>query len=674
MSSLSIEPAMAKHTADPVTPPSFAQRRPSDPASRQQKRSANDLRPKPASSDVISTLLASFSSMSLPSRNDSVPISHKSAPQSPARSLYGGSVTASDSYYARSRPRVRPSEPTLVPHDLNVASANEASPPLDSDAAEPPVIRTARPPSGFSRLTSVRSSRRPQTSSETPPPIPLLHARSVPGTSEDQLGPLPNLHQENDRQRFTLSARASSESHRNIKQRDSLLVAHSREVKGKDRESARPSARTSAANTPGRQLSGFSSPRHNQLSGFSSPIPGSGRVSIQHSRATSPSPASPTSPSLQNARYPAALPATSLRRRKENIQNIPHSSPLSESTEKFDDLLLGNGRVSVPDRTSSLRLTESSPPSIRLRSSHSARHSNDFSVEEWRAKENTISPDSRAPNRRLYIGEMDEENDVMLRIKQLKDAKLKREQEKPKLPEAPDSRRVLAGPAPISEYSSATPQYTQDSLTAGASVGMSAASTQSNGFLKAHHTAMTTDSTPISSSRYRPSFESSPLRQSPSSSRPGSRMRRDSDLTSKPSSIHRRENSRGQTSMSFYPALMEEGRNSVDSVNDSVKAFLRSPRLSQKIVQREDNRTISFSEVGDPNGYVVFCCVGMGLTRYIMAFYEELAASLKLRLITPDRPGIGESDAYVNGLKKPLHWPGAKKIKSYLPYMLTSNR
>jgi hypothetical protein len=87
-----------------------------------------------------------------------------------------------------------------------------------------------------------------------------------------------------------------------------------------------------------------------------------------------------------------------------------------------------------------------------------------------------------------------------------------------------------------------------------------------------------------------------------------------------------------------------------------VDAYLNSPRLSQKIRHPQTGRIISFSDVGDPNGFAVFVCVGMGLTRYVMAFYDQLAATLKLRLITPDRPGIGGSQADPNGT--PLSWPG----------------
>jgi hypothetical protein len=97
---------------------------------------------------------------------------------------------------------------------------------------------------------------------------------------------------------------------------------------------------------------------------------------------------------------------------------------------------------------------------------------------------------------------------------------------------------------------------------------------------------------------------------------------------------------------------------SADSIDDAVDAYLSSPRLSQKIRHPQSGRVISFSEVGDPEGFAVFCCVGMGLTRYIMAFYDELALTLKLRLITPDRPGVGESAPYTDGTSTPLSWPG----------------
>ncbi|KAK0643720.1 hypothetical protein B0T16DRAFT_459831 [Cercophora newfieldiana] len=108
---------------------------------------------------------------------------------------------------------------------------------------------------------------------------------------------------------------------------------------------------------------------------------------------------------------------------------------------------------------------------------------------------------------------------------------------------------------------------------------------------------------------------------------------------------------------SDHPQIAYERPASADSIDDAVESYLCSPRLSQKIRHPQTGRVISFSEVGDPNGSAVFCCVGMGLTRYITAFYDELALTLKLRLITPDRPGVGDSEPYAEGTATPLGWP-----------------
>ncbi|KAK3352743.1 hypothetical protein B0T25DRAFT_191761 [Lasiosphaeria hispida] len=108
---------------------------------------------------------------------------------------------------------------------------------------------------------------------------------------------------------------------------------------------------------------------------------------------------------------------------------------------------------------------------------------------------------------------------------------------------------------------------------------------------------------------------------------------------------------------SDQPHIAYERPTSADSVDDAVESYLCSPRLSQKIRHPQTGRVISFSEVGDPSGSAVFCCVGMGLTRYITAFYDELALTLKLRLITPDRPGVGDSEPYAEGTATPLGWP-----------------
>ncbi|RPB09715.1 alpha/beta-hydrolase, partial [Morchella conica CCBAS932] len=106
-----------------------------------------------------------------------------------------------------------------------------------------------------------------------------------------------------------------------------------------------------------------------------------------------------------------------------------------------------------------------------------------------------------------------------------------------------------------------------------------------------------------------------------------------------------------------FHSTPEQRPSSADSVDDAVDAYLCSERLSQKIRMPNTGRIISFSEVGDPAGFAVFVCVGMGLTRYVTAFYDELALTLGLRLITPDRPGVGESEPIDETERTVLNWP-----------------
>ncbi|KAJ5802376.1 uncharacterized protein N7503_004826 [Penicillium pulvis] len=97
---------------------------------------------------------------------------------------------------------------------------------------------------------------------------------------------------------------------------------------------------------------------------------------------------------------------------------------------------------------------------------------------------------------------------------------------------------------------------------------------------------------------------------------------------------------------------------SADSIDLAVEDYTFSPKLTQKVVHPASGRIIAFSEVGDPKGHVVLCCLGMGLTRYLPAFYDELARTLNLRLVTLDRPGVGESGAHqLDEPSNPLSWP-----------------
>ena len=153
--------------------------------------------------------------------------------------------------------------------------------------------------------------------------------------------------------------------------------------------------------------------------------------------------------------------------------------------------------------------------------------------------------------------------------------------------------------------------------------------------------------TPASAENKRRSF-STPHR---SNSRLLRRLSRSTSPTT--AAKHRRTFSNPVIDPLFDQLEWEDG----DSIGDAVDDFLASPRLNQIISHAQTGRKISFSEVGDPKGSVVFCCVGMGLTRFLTAFYDELASTLRLRLITPDRPGVGGSEPYADGLDTPLGWP-----------------
>ncbi|KAL3459938.1 Alpha/Beta hydrolase protein [Aspergillus heterothallicus] len=121
--------------------------------------------------------------------------------------------------------------------------------------------------------------------------------------------------------------------------------------------------------------------------------------------------------------------------------------------------------------------------------------------------------------------------------------------------------------------------------------------------------------------------------------------------------LHKRSPS-GATSLNNRTLVVGDERpSSADSIDLAVIEYICSPKLTQRVLHPTSGRIIAFSEVGDPKGHVVLCCLGMGLTRYLMAFYDELARSLGLRLVTLDRPGVGESGPYVTDAGTPLSWP-----------------
>ncbi|RIA86843.1 Alpha/Beta hydrolase protein [Glomus cerebriforme] len=130
-----------------------------------------------------------------------------------------------------------------------------------------------------------------------------------------------------------------------------------------------------------------------------------------------------------------------------------------------------------------------------------------------------------------------------------------------------------------------------------------------------------------------------------------------SSATSSPStsSINTTSSIQSPSTASLSSNETTEDDNSLD-----IKVFLAAPRLTQR-VRLKNGRVVSFSEVGDRNGFPVFVFLGMGCVRYFIAFFDDLASSYGLRLICPDRPGVGLSDDVKVEEQQVLKWPDVIK-------------
>ena len=61
-------------------------------------------------------------------------------------------------------------------------------------------------------------------------------------------------------------------------------------------------------------------------------------------------------------------------------------------------------------------------------------------------------------------------------------------------------------------------------------------------------------------------------------------------------------------------------------------------------VRLPDGRALAFQEFGDPSGFPILNCHGGLLCRLDIEPAAATAAELGLRIVSPDRPGIGPSD------------------------------
>lgn len=63
-----------------------------------------------------------------------------------------------------------------------------------------------------------------------------------------------------------------------------------------------------------------------------------------------------------------------------------------------------------------------------------------------------------------------------------------------------------------------------------------------------------------------------------------------------------------------------------------------------QIFRRENGATVAFGEYGDPRGAPIFFCHGWPSSRTMAELTDEAARELGLRIISPDRPGIRNSN------------------------------
>ncbi|RKU48742.1 hypothetical protein DL546_001291 [Coniochaeta pulveracea] len=564
----------------------------------------------PASPEVISSLISSLAVISRPvSQHFDGPLdfgsgspgaNHLSVPVSPTTGRSGGSFGVD--YGAFSQP--------------SLDSLQEEDVPLDELPACPPVVKTSKRPSGYSSLTAPKSPLSPNR-----PSLKSLLAGqrsssaghgsrpSSRGSLTSATGSIGNLSLE----RGVASPLDMPQSLKKQRSHDSWSRAFSRGSKGLMYMSSKEQLRE-------RELE-------------------KKRASVGAVGGSPNGHLSPRSAERQDP-FLAETPIT----------EEPHGeSPPRASAQQRDH------PRAIPVRESSLRKTGSTPKKSAARASRSSKRDSDTgpgpTIHEIDEPTNTVREQQGSPRKRGNLKttqETDHEREPSVSL------------------ELPRQR-----PAEQVSNRSQGGDYFQGSTTGGAASPMSLTH-------KAEPLEEGAPSPAVAQGRRRDREVSRDRRRSGRQTpellagyisgdnglgvklkRSSTRLKRlsgvSSPTTDKPPAEQDKRNN-GNTH-SDQPTIAYERPRSADSIDDAVESYLCSPRLSQKIRHPQTGRVISFSEVGDPNGSAVFCCVGMGLTRYITAFYDELALTLKLRLITPDRPGVGDSEPYAEGTATPLGWP-----------------
>ncbi|KAL2831980.1 Alpha/Beta hydrolase protein [Aspergillus cavernicola] len=571
---------------------------------RKNDRSHPPISVDPASPEVITSLISSLSSISIPLQSHfdlNVPrIDSETDPSLPV-------------YFPLENLSVSDQRP-LSEHGLGVSygAQNLADEPPHSpflhpdDAAASPIIRMARaPPSPKSpkfKLNPERpaSSGRPSSRSSFTS-YKAAYEASAFGTITTEPGP----------QRVSTAASIHSTSSR--KSLKSLLRKPSRELASeKDKQVER--LRKTSSYTDGLR---YNVPRS--------------RASLRslHSMADVVEEGRPTQFAMDSTREYAIGSPTGMER--PSLQSNRESAPSTPGG-------IGSGRI-IPARESSLRHGYSSSPKHRK----SGRHS------RYSSTASRASREAKADSGISVVG--NETEQVTKRIQELKDQqqRIKSELETDNTPQEP------------TREPSTLPQSPQDVSDAGGSIVQNELiideSAPSPAILTGRSRSFPRNSPQVMSRPPIVSSQSFVARQSFERPDPMEKLRyRRSVESQNAPRLHKRSPS-NPISLNRSSVVGEDRPSSADSIDHAVFEYVASPKLTQRVLHPTSGRVIAFSEVGDPKGHVVLCCLGMGLTRYLMAFYDELARSLSLRLVTLDRPGVGESGPYVDDAGTPLSWP-----------------
>jgi hypothetical protein len=580
---------------------------------------------QPASPEVISSLITSLSIISSPvNQLFENPVGSQSTPASPAAT----NTTLNNSFGELNAPTHNGSRSSGGSFGIDYGAYDQPSlrdlleeESLDELAASPPVIRTAKPPSGFSPLTAPKSPR------ESSPLKTFLRGNSRPSSKgssgskdRDDASSIGNLSIEpGTAPPQELRRRSSGDSwgkKQGRNQRGLMYMSSKERLREREQERKRASVGAVGGNPKGLGLDRLPLPNFDSDSFMAETAIG------EESEEASPTNAAPTVAS-------------------------PSQGGISPALSTGSQGGIGSGRF-IPTRDSSLR---------KSTASGKKRSSQRSSRQSGTQRANEDGDDT--------IHELDEQQQDRKRERSRRDHQSVPTEGTSKMMEPLDSLVMPhSSKATIQASKQVLESVKVDQLRVVEDVEEGAPSPA----VAQRKARPSPDRGNNSSSQKRRSGKVTPEPlEVPQPKRNGSRLKRLSAPLS-PKAIeknpHQRSSSNplsrvGSPEPVKAPQIHIDDRpTSADSIDDAVDAYLCSPRLSQKIRHPQTGRTISFSEVGDSEGFAVFCCVGMGLTRYITAFYDELALTLKLRLITPDRPGVGDSEPYNDGTATPLSWPG----------------